>query len=622
MYFASPAQGERFYLRMMLTAVPGATPFINLRTVDGVDCQTYKAACLARGLLENDYEWIQCLTEAGAMQTGSGLRSLFAIILLSCFPTSPEALWNQFKHQICDDVRRKLQRNVRYHDREFTNDQIYDYGLHLLNKILLRSGRTLRDFPPMPLSLGPNEGEVWEEVAPNFLLAEQLGYNIEDLKVTVQHNCGLFNAEQQSVFDAAMDSVNNNLGKMLFVHSAGGGGKTFVCNTIAAAVRSQGKVALCVASSGIAALLLEGGCTAHSRFKIPIELVDTSVCPITHGTFLHEVIKLTGAIIWDEVPMQHKHAMDAVDRVLRDLMHKDAPFGGITVIFGGDFRQTLPVVPRGVRQQIISASLCRGKLWQDITVHYLVQNMRLEQTADSARHAQWLLDIGSGSNMDESETVEIPENMCCDGNTVESLISATYPGIGEGHKDDKYFLDRTLLCCKNDEVDDCNEVILGKFPGVERVMMSADSIQVEDEAQNEYQPYPTEYLNSLRASGLPLARLALKKGCPVMMLRNLEPSKGLCNGTRLIVTDIRARVLQCRIITGDVKFAGKTVLIPRITLSPTADKIPIPLCRRQFPVWVAFSMTVNKSQGQSVRHVGLNLQTPVFSHGQLYVALS
>ena len=64
------------------------------------------------------------------------------------------------------------------------------------------------------------------------------------------------------------------------------------------------------------------------------------------------------------------------------------------------------------------------------------------------------------------------------------------------------------------------------------------------------------------------------------------------------------------------------MLIPRITLSPTADKIPIPLCRRQFPVWVSFSMTVNKSQGQSVWHVGLNLQTPVFSHGQLYVALS
>lgn len=81
-------------------------------------------------------------------------------------------------------------------------------------------------------------------------------------------------------------------------------------------------------------------------------------------------------------------------------------------------------------------------------------------------------------------------------------------------------------------------------------------------------------------------------------------------------------MLQCRIITGDERFAGTSVLIPRIELEPKAAKLPIPLQRRQFPVRLAFSMTINKSQGQSVKHIGLNLQTPVFSHGQLYVALS
>lgn len=110
-----------------------------------------------------------------------------------------------------------------------------------------------------------------------------------------------------------------------------------------------------------------------------------------------------------------------------------------------------------------------------------------------------------------------------------------------------------------------------------RMMMSSDSVRMENQALNAYQPYPAEYLNSLNASGLPLAKLALKVGAPVMLLRNLDASRGLCNGTRMIVTDIRPCMLQCHIITGDERFAGTSVLIPQIELEPKAAKLPIPL---------------------------------------------
>ena len=116
-----------------------------------------------------------------------------------------------------------------------------------------------------------------------------------------------------------------------------------------------------------------------------------------------------------------------------------------------------------------------------------------------------------------------------------------------------------------------------------------------------------EYLNSLNTGGLPPAKLALKIGCPVMLLRNLDVSMGLCNGTRMIVLEVRPRVLMCRIISGDPKFAGNVVFIPRITLTPSADTLPFPLQRHQFPVRLAFAMTINKSQGQSVITVGLDL---------------
>jgi len=110
MYFASPAQGKHFYLRLLLTAVPGATSFQFLHTFNGEQVDFFRTACVQHGLLEDDNKWRQCLEEAGQMQTGSALRSLFAIILLNCYPSMPDELWEWFKYQICDDLRHALQR--------------------------------------------------------------------------------------------------------------------------------------------------------------------------------------------------------------------------------------------------------------------------------------------------------------------------------------------------------------------------------------------------------------------------------------------------------------------------------------------------------------------------------
>ena len=132
--------------------------------------------------------------------------------------------------------------------------------------------------------------------------------------------------------------------------------------------------------------------------------------------------------------------------------------------------------------------------------------------------------------------------------------------------------------------------------------------------------YPVEYLNSINCSGLPLHNLQLKVGCPVMILWNLNPGDGVCNGSRGVVTRMSNRVLEVQLLTGD--HAGKTTFIPHLSIIPSLTQVPFDFCRQQFPVKVCFAMSINKSQGQSVKHVGLDLRNAVCTHGQLYVAVS
>ncbi|KXN90354.1 hypothetical protein AN958_04387 [Leucoagaricus sp. SymC.cos] len=140
-------------------------------------------------------------------------------------------------------------------------------------------GDDLTKYPNMPLPNGPDDnGHQWLNLANNPMLASQLAYDHEELQNRVDRNYQQFNHEQKF---SVMESVNSGNSRMFFIHSAGGCGKTYLCNIIATAVRAQGHIAPCVASSGIATLLLEGGRTAHSHFKISIPVHEDSVAGIT-----------------------------------------------------------------------------------------------------------------------------------------------------------------------------------------------------------------------------------------------------------------------------------------------------------------------------------------------------
>lgn len=182
-----------------------------------------------------------------------------------------------------------------------------------------------------------------------------------------------------------------------------------------------------------------------------------------------------------------------------------------------------------------------------------------------------------------------------------------------------YFSERAILSPLNSDVHELNDRCISRFPGIPKTFTGVD-IAINETGYQDHS-VPNEYLNTIDLSGLPKHSITLKFGCPIILLRNLNSINGLCNGTRLIVTDYAQHVIQAKILSGIHQ--GKTVFIPRISISTApSSHLPFTLRRHQFPIRVAFGISINKSQGQSLLHVGIYLHTPVFAHGQLYVALS
>lgn len=186
------------------------------------------------------------------------------------------------------------------------------------------------------------------------------------------------NNEQRFAFDEIMDHVLQKKSKVFFIDGPGGTGKTYLYRALLAKVRSMKLIAIATATSGIAASIMPDGRTAHSRFKIPINIQEDTMCNFSKQSGTAKLLNRSSLIIWDEVAMTKRQVVEALDRTLQDITGHKLPFGGKVIEFGGDFRQVLPIVRRGTRAQIVDASIQKSYLWKGIKQIKLQHNTRAQ----------------------------------------------------------------------------------------------------------------------------------------------------------------------------------------------------------------------------------------------------
>ena len=229
------------------------------------------------------------------------------------------------------------------------------------------------------------------------------------------------------------------MGNMLFLDAPGGTGKSYLLNLILAKIRSEGNIVLATASSGIAATVLQGGRTLHTMFKIPLDtrLIDQPTCGIKRNSVMARLIETASAIIIDEAPMSDKSVFEALDRTLQDIKRNSMPMGGIPVLFSGDFRQILPVVPRSSRADIVKACLKRSYLWEHMKTMHLHVNMRAQLTGDpeSLDRAQLLLDIGDGkfAISEYPDTINVSPDLGTRVSDIAQLKDAVYGNLRDNY---------------------------------------------------------------------------------------------------------------------------------------------------------------------------------------------
>ncbi|XP_061373958.1 uncharacterized protein LOC133316245 [Gastrolobium bilobum] len=488
----SANNGEDSYLRTLLIFQKGCTSYEDLRTVNGVIFPSFKDACYSLGLLDDDNEYIDAIKEASSWGSATYLINLFALLLFGNSMNKPENVFRKCWELLSDDVLYRHRQRIGREDAFLTEDSIKNITLAEIDKVLQSNGKCLSDYPSMPSIIGESLLDMQ-----NRLVMDELLYDSFSLKEEHDRLLNSLIDEQRVVYDKIISAVSAGKGGFFFLYNFGGTGKIFIWNTLSAFLRSRAGIVFNVASSGIASLLLPGGRTTHFRFCIPIQITEDSTCNIKQNSTLAELLSKTKLIISDEAPMVHRFCFEALDRTLKDVLRfydtscVDMPFAGKVVTLGGDFRQILPVIPHGSRQEIVHATINSSYLRSYCHLLSLTKNMCLNfgsstnNLLEIKEFSEWLLKIGDvdlGDDVDGESIITIPDELLIKGSEdlLSDIIDFVYPNLMDNILDPTFFKERALLTPKLSDVAMLNEHLMAVIPGEERTFLSSDKVLKQD----------------------------------------------------------------------------------------------------------------------------------------------
>ncbi|XP_074300465.1 uncharacterized protein LOC141631736 [Silene latifolia] len=234
---------------------------------------------------------------------------------------------------------------------------------------------------------------------------------------------------------------------------------------ILAAVRSRGLVVLPTATSRVASFNLPYARTTQSRFRIPINIDKNTCCNVSKQSGLDKLLRVANVIIWDEATMAKKITVEALDLLLKDINDCDLPFGGKVIVFGGDFRQVLPVVLNATKEEHIDTSLVTSHLRKKQKKIHLTENMRAK---DDPSFCEYLLRVVNGEEKTISDDIiQLPPLITIpyldDTSSLNALIEYVFPKICDSNFSSDEVVTRTILTPKNDDVDYINDLLINKF---------------------------------------------------------------------------------------------------------------------------------------------------------------
>ena len=628
--------GEIWYLRRILLKRPiHGNLGMALTDSFGKKWTTYQESAIADGFVKEDKQTLEAFQEAvESANTAKQLRGVFIIMMIQGYPVRPIYENHEFKLKLMEDFMEKNNQNLTISHNLLLQD---------FQKRLKKQSLSLETYgfpPPLECNTELEEELLLHCPIENELLLNRLLQSEPNNQLQSHYFHELMPIIKE--YQDAKENMEKIRNRFIFLAGAGGVGKTALFKKYHAFCRSKGVLIKVCAATTLAALLYDHGVTAHNLFKFPVvEETDKDMdfqaeCELDKDEERLECLTATVVIFWDEFCSNDKELFEAVIRYFRQRGK------GFLFVCAGDPNQIGPVVKYGKPEEVIGASILSSPLWKQFEIWTLTENMRVKQAITSVNessspmerlhatrqllYAESLISMATST---ESENCTIVQKVDM-YETILLLSLPTYFITSQLEQainwlfDGPFAVDKCVNCvvlaANNKSVDAWNHTIQSYNEKEVHTLTSTDYLcDVDDEFGHIAKLMSDNTLNSFNKNGVPPHSLTLKVNDICLITRAMMVDN-LPSNARVKITKISHKLIWVLTI---MEKHPRVVAIPKIRFRFRMEYgQSFTMMRTQFPLRLAYAMSYNKCQSQTLLRTLVDCTEMPFAHGHLYVASS